>query len=158
MKKKKKTEVLYEENVKSLKPLVVIFLIAIIINIASLYPFELIRSVIYIPVNIIELLILFAMNNNLKKHKLFGGTLEILFGSIMYLCSLSLILFSPLFFAVTFFEGLIGILIIDQGLDFYRLLSEHKDVKKEEYVYAENINDEHREIITNDINEYTNEV
>ncbi len=155
---KKKTEELYEKNVKSLKPLVAIFIIAIIFNIISLIPLAGVRSIFYITADIIELFILFAMYKKLKAHKLFGATLEILFGAILYICALTLVLIHPLFFATTFFEGLIGILIIDQGLDFYRLISENKDVKKEEYVYAENINDEHIEIITNDTNENTNEI
>lgn len=156
--KKKKTEELYEKNVKAFKPLIAIFLVAIIYNIVSLFLFSTFRYVFYISADIIELLLLFATYINLKKHKLIGAGLEILFGAIMYFCSLTLILISPIFFAVTFFEGLIGILIIDQGLDFYRLISENKDVKKEKYVYAENINDDHIEIITNDGNESTNEI
>jgi len=156
--KKKKTEELYEKNVKAFKPLIAIFLIAIAYNIVSLFIFSTFRHIFYISANIIELSLLFITYNNLKKHKLIGAGFEILFGVIMYLCSLTLVLVHPIFFAVTFFEGLIGILIIDQGLDFYRLISEYKDVKKEKYVYAENINDDPIEIITNDGNEFTNEL
>ena len=156
MKKKKKAN-LYDRNFKDLKILIIIFIAAIIYNIISLFPFSAQKNVLYIIADVFEIFVAFSMYKALKKHKLLGASLEILFGAVLYICALTLVLIHPLFFAVTFFEGLIGILIIDQGLDFYRLISEKKDVKVEEYVYAENINDEHIEIKTNDGIENTND-